>query len=109
EEQIALNVIGNLDKDGYLCSEEEEILESCDCTLEEAQAAIELVKSFEPAGVGARNLSECLWIQLDNMGLGQSLAAKIVLEHMASLERRKYDQIAKQEQVAVEEVYSAIT
>ncbi|RMG39443.1 MAG: RNA polymerase sigma-54 factor, partial [Candidatus Dadabacteria bacterium] len=108
DQPIVLQVIGNLDKDGYLCSSYEEIAEACGCTVSDVERVMEIFKSIDPPGVGARDLKECLLIQLDNMGLGDGLEARIISNHMEKLERRKYDQIAKLEQVALEEVYQAV-
>lgn len=109
DQNVALQVIGNLDKNGYLCSTYEEIGKEAGCSVEDVQRVIEIFKGFDPPGVSARNLSECLLIQLENMGLGEALPARIVRDHLDKLERRKYDQIAKFEKVPVQEVYKAVT
>jgi len=108
EKQVIMEVIGNLNKYGYLCVTNEEIAESCQCSLELVEQATDTVKSLDPAGIGAKDLSECLFIQLDRLGLGEQLAGKIVLKHLDKLEKRKYDSIAKEENVQVEDVYQAI-
>lgn len=108
DKEIILHIVGNLNKDGYLCVSNEEIAKSCGCDISEVERVIDIVKSLDPPGVAARSLSECLLIQLENIGLGETLAARIVEHHLDKLEKRKYDLIAKQEQVAVDEVYKAI-
>ncbi|MCB0332408.1 MAG: RNA polymerase factor sigma-54, partial [Bdellovibrionales bacterium] len=108
EKQIVFHVVGNLDKDGYLCVKDEEIAEACECDENDVGRMVEMVQSLDPPGVAARNLSECLLIQLDFLGLADTLSAKIVRSHLDKLERRKFDQIAKAEQVAIEKVYEAI-
>lgn len=109
DEAIALQVVGNLNKDGYLCSSYDEIANSCGCSLNDVERVMDIIKSLDPPGIAARDLSECLLIQLQNMGLGDGLEARIVRDHLDKLEKRKYDQIAKIEQVAVEQVYKAVT
>jgi RNA polymerase sigma-54 factor len=109
DEAIVLQVVGNLDKDGYLCTTYEEIAEQCGCPLDDVERVLEVIKSLDPPGVGARNLSECLLIQLENIGMGDGLAARIVQNHLDKVEKRKYEAIAKQEQVAIDEVYRAIS
>lgn len=109
EKNIAFQIVGNLDKDGYLCSSYEEIATISACSLSEVEKMVDLIKSLDPPGIAARSLSECLLIQLDNIGLGEGLAARIVEHHLDKIEKRKYDLIAKQEQVAIDEVYKAIT
>lgn len=106
---IAMHIIGNLNKDGYLCSTYEEICEAVNCTEEDIQRVMELLKNFDPAGVAARDLKECLLIQLDIHGLSESLEARIISDHIEKLEKRKYDQIAKAEKVVIEKVYKAVT
>lgn len=109
EEAIALNIIGNLDKNGYLCASFEEIAEDCHCSVPEVEHVVEFVRQLDPPGVAARDLKECLVLQLDSQGLGSSLEARIVQNHLDKLEKRRFDAIAKAEQVALEQVYKAIS
>lgn len=106
---IALNIIGNLDKDGYLCASYDEIASDSSSTVDDVERVMSTIRSCDPPGVGARDLGECLLIQLEHIGLGEGLEAKIVKDHLDKLERRRYDQIAKTEQVALEEVYKAVS
>jgi RNA polymerase sigma-54 factor len=106
---ILAHIIGNLDQDGYLTCEHEELCQSCGCDLDDVNAALEVLKTFEPSGLGARNLGECLLFQLDSMGLGDNLAAQIVRKHLDKVERRKFDLIAKEENCSIDEIASAIT
>ena len=109
EQDIVLHIIGNLDRNGYLVVTHEEIARACSCSLEDVQRVVDnVIRPLDPPGVGARDLRECLLIQLENIGMGEGLAAKIVSAHLDKLEKRKYDQIAKVEEVAVEEVYQAV-
>ncbi|MCB0339102.1 MAG: RNA polymerase factor sigma-54 [Bdellovibrionales bacterium] len=108
DQEIAFVVVGNLNKDGYLCSSYEEIAEDSHSSVDRVETFMEKLRQLDPPGVGARNLGECLFIQLEHLGLGEGLAARIVLNHLDKLEKRAYDKIAKIEQVAVEEVYEAV-
>jgi len=108
ERAAAAHVIGNLNKDGYLCASDEELAAESGCDLELIRRAVELVQSFDPPGVAARNLSECLLIQLANRGQDESLAARICRRHLDKIERRKYEQTAKEEGVSLEDVYQAV-
>ena len=78
---IALVVIGNIDDQGYLRATTGEIASQAGCGDEEAEKVIETVQGFDPAGVGARSLSECLFIQLRRSGrqyqLGESNCAAL--------------------------------
>ena len=109
DQEIVMQIVGNLDKDGYLCSSYEEIAEQSSCSVEDVQRVMSIFRTFDPPGIGARNLSECLLIQLDHLGMGEGLAARIVAHHLDKLEKRRFDQIARQEAVAIEKVYEAVT
>lgn len=108
DHEIALHIVGNLDRNGYLCCSFDEVAEACGCSVEEVERIIYVLRSFDPPGICARNLSECLLIQLDNMGLGEHLAARIVRDHIDKLERKRFEQIAKCEHVEVDDVYKAV-
>lgn len=109
EESIALRIIGNLNRDGYLCVTHDDIASECGCQCGDVEKVASIVKFLDPIGVGSRDLGECLIVQLDNMGLGDSLETRIIRDHLDKLEKRKYDQIAKAEGVTVDKVYKAIT
>ena len=105
---IAIFIIGNLDKDGFLCVTDEEISKECNASYEDIEAVLSELRSFEPAGLTARSLQECLLIQLDHQGLSDSLASKIVTDHLDKIEKRKFDVIAKELSVTLKDVQSAI-
>lgn len=107
-QQLAANIIGNIDRNGYLACSVEEIALTSGATVEQVELVLSRIQEFDPSGVGARDLRECLLIQLDHMGLSAGLIAKIVSEHLSLLETKKYDAIAKAEKVEVEEVYGAV-
>ena len=92
---IALVVIGNIDDQGYLRATTGEIASQAGCREEEAEKVIEIVQGFDPAGVGARSLSECLFIQLRRSGRQYSLESRIVQHYLEELSRRKLPEIAK--------------
>lgn len=105
---VVLHIIGNLNRNGLLCATDEELAEACEVSTEHVQGVLSVVQSLDPIGIAARDLPECLFLQLDGLGYGSSLAAKIVTSHIKELENRKYDQIARKENVSVEAVYEAI-
>lgn len=109
EEPIALMIIGNLNRDGYLDLTHEEIAEECGCSLEQVERVAGVVKFLDPIGVGSRDLGECLLVQLDNLGLSDGLEAKLLTSYLDKLEKRKYDQIAKAEGIPVDRVYKAVS
>ena len=95
EKEIGEQIIGNIDENGYLQSILEEIAMHAKASLEEVQTTLELIQQFHPLGVGARNLKECLLIQLRRLGKEGTLAEKIVSLHLDDLAKKRYAQIAK--------------
>ncbi len=107
-EEIARQIIGNLDGDGYLTLAIEELSELCSCTVEEAEVALRSVQGLEPLGVAARDLRECLSLQLVAMDLADSLAARIIRDHLQLLEGHKFKEIASKTEVTFEEVLHSV-
>src|SRR5215471_17421443 len=97
-------IIGNLNDDGYLDCSLEEIAALGPWPMETAQKALEIVQQLDPTGVAARNLQECLLLQLDCLGYGDRLAAKMIREHFGQLQQHKLPELAKALGVSVEQV-----
>ncbi len=95
DQQIAATIIYNLNKDGYLETPLEELAAQLDGQVGEVERVLARVQRFDPPGVAARDLSECLFRQLANMGMEDSLAARIVKNHLGLLERHRYAELAK--------------
>jgi RNA polymerase sigma-54 factor len=100
-------IIGNIDDNGFLQSTPEEMALSSGIQKEDFERMLTLIQSFSPRGVGARDLRECLLIQLQREGRESSLEYRIVSEHMEDLGRRRFPEIARRIGVSVEEVQSA--
>ena len=107
ERGIVLVIIGNIDDRGYLRATAEEIASLAGCLVEDAEKAIAKVQSFDPPGVGAQSLAECLLIQINRQGRQYSLESRIVQHHLEELGRRKLPEIAKQLRVTVADVQKA--
>jgi RNA polymerase sigma-54 factor len=107
EETIGLYIIGNLDERGYLAVSVDEVCGTTGCSAEEAEGVLKKIQFFDPPGVAARDLKECLSVQLANLGLDGSIAAKIVSDHLEQLENRKYEKLARDLAVSVEEILAA--
>jgi len=108
ERLIAVEVVGNLDKNGYLCCSYQEIAETLACTTEDVEKLIEFFKDLDPIGVAARDLRECLLFQLESAGLADSLPFRIVRDHLSLVEKRKFQQIAKEENCPLDKVADAM-
>ena len=88
-------IIGNLDEDGYLTASLDEMAAMGDQSREQLDEALKAVHSLEPAGVGARDLRECLLLQLESLNAKGSVAWQIVANHLRLLETRQYRELAK--------------
>ncbi|MFA5073507.1 MAG: RNA polymerase factor sigma-54 [Nitrospirota bacterium] len=100
-------IIGNLDDDGYLRATLEEVASQSGLTGEELERSLHLIQSFDPLGIAARDLQECLLIQVRQLDLCGTLVEKIILQHLQDLEKRKYQNIAKVLNVTMQEVMEA--
>jgi RNA polymerase sigma-54 factor len=100
-------IIGNIDDNGFLQSTPEEMALNSGISKEDFEAMLALIQSFYPAGVGARDLRECLLIQLKREGKDNGLEYKIVSEHMDDLGRRRFPEIGRRMGISVEEVQKA--
>src|SRR5438034_7997256 len=99
--------IGNIDDNGFLQSTPEEMALNSGIPKEDFEKMLALIQSFYPAGVGARDLRECLLIQLQRQGKERSLEYEIVSEHMDDLGRRRFPEIARRMGISVEEAQKA--
>jgi RNA polymerase sigma-54 factor len=107
EKRIGTIIIGNIDDDGYLRTPLEEIGVITGCGADEVEKVLGMIQSFDPQGVGARDLKECLQIQIGQLGLTGTLVSAIVEHHLGDLEKKKYAVIAKALGAGVEEVFQA--
>ena len=101
-------LIGNLDENGYLRVTLDETAKEICVTLEVAGRALDLIQSFDPPGIAARDLKECLLLQLAYLGQGESLAAKIITHFMKELEEKKWNGIANKLNLPLDEIRDAI-
>jgi RNA polymerase sigma-54 factor len=104
---LAELLIGNIDDSGYLQATLSEVSLANAVPIKELKRALELVQSFEPAGVGATDLRECLLLQLERQGRGGSLEARIVSKHLEDLAKHRYPQVARKLGVGTEQVARA--
>ena len=108
DRKIGEYIIGNLDERGFLTVLPGEIAADLGVDEERVLRVLKRIQFFDPVGVAARDLKECLLIQLEHLGLKDSLAAKIVKDHLHLLERNNIAQLAKVLKVSPEEVEAAI-
>jgi len=88
-------IIGNLDEDGYLTATLDEMAQQCETTRAVMEAALKAVQGLDPAGVGARDLKECLLLQIESANGRGGVAWQIVSSHMRLLEMRQFKELAR--------------
>lgn len=106
--KIGAFLIGNIDENGYLGCQIAETSELFQVPCGEVECALEVVQGFDPAGVGARDLRECLLIQLRQLDMQDSLAASVVCRHLDYIDERNFKRIAKNLRVSLADVIAAV-
>lgn len=106
--KIGETLIGSINEDGYLETSTQEIADTLGFDKEEVEKVLKVIHDFDPPGVGARDLRECLLIQIGMLGLGGSIAEKIVLDHLSLLGKRDYKGVARALKVTVDDVVLAV-
>jgi RNA polymerase sigma-54 factor len=105
---IAEMLIGNIDEYGYLKASLEELSTSTGVAQDKILAVLKVIQTFDPAGVGARDLRECLLLQLDRSGQKNTLEYRIVDEFMDALGKRRIPEIARGTGQSVDDVQAAL-
>ena len=107
ETRIGAEIIGNIDEDGYLRSTVEDIARSCECEEDTVVSVLSRIQDFDPPGVAARDLRECLLVQVQQLGLQGSVVDLILRGHLKDLETRRYKQIARALNVSLQDILTA--
>ena len=108
EQNLGMFIIGNIDSSGFLKMDVEELSAAYGVPLDEAQRVLEIIQTFDPNGIGSRNLRECLLLQLKNTDRANTLAYSILEKHFAVLGKKKYIEIAKALKVKIQDVQEAV-
>ncbi len=108
EEKIGHMIIGNLDKDGYLCINVSEIADALNCDVNQVENVLSKLQSFDPSGVCARDLCETLLIQVKQLGIDNTIIVEIIKNHLKNLENRNTKKIAKALKISVDDVRAAV-
>jgi RNA polymerase sigma-54 factor len=104
EKKIATQIVGNLNADGYLDIPYEELLRSCDASSQQVEKVLVTMQTFDPIGVCARDLKECLLIQARHLGLDKTVVSDIIQHHLHNLENRNYKAICRALKISFENV-----
>lgn len=95
EEECCLEIIGNLDDNGYLRTPLEELEEKSPYALEELEDCLCFIQDLDPPGVGARTLKECLLLQIRDIGPDKHLLTEMIENHLPFIEKRHYQALSK--------------
>ena len=102
--EIGSAIIGNLDDDGYLVASFDELAAMGPWSVADVDRALKTVQSFDPVGVAARDLQECLLLQLRHLGLEGTPTEKIVTEHLRLLQNHQVPEIARKLGVTIDDL-----
>lgn len=108
QRQIGEVIVANIDDDGYLRMSIEELAEQTGASPYECREALAFLQTFDPPGVGARDVRECILLQLQSQADPDPVAIQIAEQNIAELERRRYQDIARAIKVPVERVVEAV-
>ncbi len=107
EKAIGTEIIGNIDEDGYLRMPLGEISIACNTSETQAESVLKRIQNFDPPGVAARNLRECLLIQVEQLGMQDGIVHFILRDHLKDLEMRRYKQISRTLCVGIQDILVA--
>jgi RNA polymerase sigma-54 factor len=102
--EIGGAIIGNLDDDGYLVASVDEIAAMGNWSVADVEEVLGLLQRFDPIGVAARDLQECLTLQIRHLGLEGTPTEKIVTEHLRLLQNHQVPEIARKLGISIEEI-----
>jgi len=108
EEAVASLIVGNLTKDGFLDGSVEEIAMQSGTPPEEVETILAKMQTFDPVGVCARDLKECLLIQAAHFGFENTIITEIISNHLHDLEKKNYKGICKALKISLDEVVAAV-
>jgi|TARA_B100000959_G_scaffold271675_1_gene320070 RNA polymerase sigma-54 factor len=101
-------LIGSLDENGFLGSPLPDLSLASELPLKDVQEALSILRSFDPAGIGAHDLQDCLLLQLSLRGQGDSVAATIIRDHFQFLIRRRVPELSRKLSLTTDAVHKAI-
>lgn len=107
EREVGVFIIGNLDHNGYLSMDPDAISEATGSSEEVVRSAIGKVQMFDPPGIAARDLKDCLRIQARILELEDTLVWRMIDAHLEDLQTKNYDKIAHELGATVDEVSQA--
>ncbi len=109
DRRIALELIGNIDDDGYLDVNFEDVAASCNVQVADVERVLKQVQDFDPPGVAARDLCECLRIQIQELDTPNDTVRRILEEAFDLFKLGKLDKVSKKLKIPLDEVQNAAT
>jgi RNA polymerase sigma-54 factor len=106
--QAMQHLVGSLDDRGFLTQSPADIALQTGLALESVQEALATLKTFDPSGIGAKNLAECLLLQLAAKGRSDSLALRMIRDYFELLTRRRIPELARKLSADADDIQSAI-
>ncbi len=107
EQEVGFFIIGNLDHNGYMILDTEAICQETGAMPEVVESAVAKVQRFDPPGIAARDLRDCLKIQARILGLENTLVWSIIDSHLEDLQTKNYNKIAQELSATVDDVAQA--
>lgn len=107
-EDAAICIVGNLDENGRLNATNDEIAEMCGSSVDLIEKARQIVLKLDPVGCGARDVTECLIVQLEQIGEGESLAVELVRNHFTDLQAHRLQHLSKDTGIDYEKLKAEI-
>ncbi len=108
EEKIGSIIIGNLNSDGYLDVPIEDLTRMSESSPTKVRTVLELIQAFDPIGVCARDLKECLMLQAKYLDVDNTLVTEIINSHLGNLEKKNYKAICRALKVNMDDVIAAV-
>lgn len=108
EKKIGQLIIGNLDRDGYLKTSIEDLAKQGDTPIEEVRHVLHKIQELEPIGIAARDLKECLLLQIRHLGIENPLVKELINHHLHRLGKRDLKGIARILKVPLGEIKAAV-
>lgn len=109
QEQMVIGeyIIWNINEDGYLTYPLEQIAENLEVSIDEVEKVLKVIQQFDPVGIGARNLQECLLIQLLEKGPKNTITITILRDHFDDFTNKRFEKIAKKMDITLDDIRKA--
>ncbi|MCA9740059.1 MAG: RNA polymerase factor sigma-54 [Deferribacteres bacterium] len=107
--EIGDYIIWNIDEVGYLSCDVEVIAHNLDVSVEDVERVLAIIQRFEPVGIAARNLRECLLIQLEEQDPQDELALEVVRDHFEDFTNKRYEKLTKKLDIDLEDLRDVVT